>query len=147
MGYKFIYSSDIKIYRDRRKTLFEFAKQFYRYGQGRMNQILIEGILKNMPFLYPLFLLIYLLILLFLRKSWINTSPLLIYIIMGTIDAFYLSFKNKKNLIVQLPVIYAIMHISYALGMIGGLLMYFKKPQHEKNECNQVKIVTMKSLS
>ena len=67
-GYKFVYSPDIKIYRDRRKTLSGFVKQFYRYGQGRMKQIFIEGGIKNLQFLIPLVFLVYLLALIFIKK-------------------------------------------------------------------------------
>jgi succinoglycan biosynthesis protein ExoA len=58
-GYRFIYSPDVKIYRDRRKDLFAFIRQFYRYGKGRMGQIFIEGAIKNLPFFIPLSLLGY----------------------------------------------------------------------------------------
>jgi len=35
MGYKFIYSPDIKVYRNRRGALFAFVRQLYKYGRGR----------------------------------------------------------------------------------------------------------------
>lgn len=146
LGYKFIYSPDIKIYRDRRKTLFMLARQFYRYGQGRMNQVFIEGVLKNFQFFMPIFLLIYLLILPFVGNFWISFVPLFMYIILGIMDAAYLSFKNKKNLILQLPIIYMIMHISYALGMIGRLLLILAKTKYSRNNYKEVKVKKIKSF-
>lgn len=99
MGYKFIYSPELKIYRDRRKTLPAFIRQFYRYGHGRMDQIFIEGVLKNQQFFIPLFLPGYLFVLFFLKGFLIKFVPLFLYVFFSMADAFYLSIKNKKNLV------------------------------------------------
>ena len=121
MGYKFVYHPDITVYRDRRKTLFAFMKQFYRYGQGRMNQVFIEGIFKNLYFFMPVSLLIYFIILPFTKKSWGVSLPLLVYMFFAVIDAVYLSFKHRRNLVFVLPVLYLIMHISYGIGMLSAI--------------------------
>ena len=121
MGYKFIYSPDIKIYRDRRETLSAFAKQFYRYGQGRMKQIFIEGIWQNALFVVPLFLLSYIFSLPYSIKFRFRLVPLFVYVFFAIVDALYFSLKNKKNLTYVLPFTYIIMHISYAVGMLGCL--------------------------
>jgi GT2 family glycosyltransferase len=120
MGYKFIYSPEIKIYRDRRRNVFKFIKQFYSYGNGRLNQMNVEGVFKNIQFLLPLALLVYVISLFFLGNSWIFFIPLAIYLSLAVIDSIYLSLKNRKNLII-LPAVYFIMHFSYALGMLSGI--------------------------
>jgi len=124
MGYKFIYSPDIKIYRDRRKSVFEFIRQFYRYGQGRMNQIFVAGIKGNTQFFIPVFFFIYLLSTLFLKKYSISFLPLVAYLTLALIDTLYSIFIKKKNLLLLVP-IYILMHISYAMGMIRGLVLQF----------------------
>lgn len=117
-GYKFIYSPNIKIYRDRRRNIAAFIKQFYRYGQGRTKQIFIEGAFRSMHFFMPVFLVIYLLILPVIVKYRISFIPLFAYLFLATIDAVFVSFKNKKFLM-ALPLVYMIMHFSYGLGMLS----------------------------
>lgn len=142
MGYKFIYSPEVKIYRDRRKTITEFMKQFYRYGRGRMKQVLIEGTHGNLYFFLPIFLLAYLLSLPFIKGNWLAFTPLFIYMALAVIDAAYVSFKNRKLLVFELPLIYIIMHISYGAGMLIGLLKIFrpKKKRNETADCKVIKI-------
>jgi len=120
MGYTFIYSPDIKIYRDRRRNLLRFIKQFYSYGGGRLNQMKIEGVLKNIKFLIPLSFLIYSIFLFFLGTSWVFFIPLIVYISLAVIDSLYLSVKHRKNLLI-LPAIYLVMHFSYAFGMLSEI--------------------------
>ncbi|MFC1514910.1 glycosyltransferase [Candidatus Omnitrophota bacterium] len=122
IGYKFVYSPEVKVYRDRRKTVFAFARQFCRYGKGRMKQIFIEGALENIQFFLPVVFIVYFLVLPLLRHSWPAFIPLFTYIFLALIDAFYLSFKNKRNLAWGLPFIYVVMHVSYGIGMLGALL-------------------------
>lgn len=125
-GYKFIYSPDLKIYRSRRNNLLAFIKQFYKYGQGRMNQIFTESCFKNLQFFLPLFFLFYLVILPVIGRYLVSFIPFLAYISLGIADAAYISFKNKKNLIFLLPLIYMIMHLSYGAGMLNALAHRFR---------------------
>jgi succinoglycan biosynthesis protein ExoA len=130
-GYRFIYSPDLKIYRDRRETIGEFLKQFYRYGQGRMDQIFIEGVFKNWLFFIPTFLLVYLFGLPLLRDGWVSLIPLFIYIFLAITDAVHLSFKNRTNAVFKLPLLYMLMHLSYASGMINRLFFFMAKRQKD----------------
>jgi hypothetical protein len=145
MGYKFIYTPDIKIYRDRRKDLPGFMKQFYKYGQGRMNQISIEGFSGNLPFLIPVLLSIYLLALPFIYNSPGALVPLFFYGALGVIDAAMLSFKYKKFLIIWLPFLYLLMHISYAAGIISGACHCVTRNNGVKNN-REYSIVKIKEL-
>lgn len=117
-GYKFVYSPDIKVYRDRRKTLVGFSKQFLIYGRGRMSQIFIEGWLKNIYFFMPVLFFIYLFSLIFLHNFY-YLIPLLIYSISAFCSAIGYAINRKDiALIVLLPLAYLTMHIFYGLGMI-----------------------------
>jgi len=142
MGYQFIYSPEVKIYRDRRKTIAGFFKQFHRYGKGRMKQILIEGVHGDLHFFLPIFLLGYFLFLPFMRGNWLVLIPLFIYVAFALIDAAYISFKNKKLLVLELPLIYIIMHISYGAGMLIGLFKISspKKRRREASDCKVIEI-------
>lgn len=142
MGYHFIYSPEVKIYRDRRKTIAGFIKQFHRYGRGRMRQVLIEGVHGDLHFFLPIFLLGYFLFLPFIRGNWLVLIPLFIYVAFALIDAAYISFKNKKPLVLELPLIYIIMHISYGTGMLMGLFKISspKKRRREAGDCKVIEI-------
>lgn len=146
MGYKFIYSPDIRIYRDRRSNIFKFIRQFYCYGQGRLNQINIEGALNNLQFLIPLFFLLYFISLFFVGNSRIVFIPFIVYIVLAAIDSIYLSSKNKKNLII-LPAIYLIMHFSYACGMLSGICKNITKKKTNVIPKVNYKIVYIKEIT
>jgi len=132
LGYKFVYSPHLRIWRNRRTSLLEFIRQFYRYGQGRMGQIFVEGVfLKNLCFFVPTLLLLYFLSLPFLPKSPLFILPMFLYFCLAVIDAAYLSFKNKRNLVFILPLLYLAMHLSYGAGMPGGLFSRFGAIRNE----------------
>lgn len=148
MGYRFVYNPGIKIYRDRRKTLFTFAKQFYRYGQGRMKQVFIEGFLANFLFFLPLFLLAYIFVLLYLKRSWINFTPLFLYIMLGVTDAIYTSFKNRRALLsFILPAVYITMHVSYSAGMLVSIYNHLFRRDNSTRWRDNCKIVYIKEFN
>ena len=144
-GYEFIYSPDIKIYRDRRKNLLKFMKQFYSYGQGRLNQMKIEGVFNNLQFLIPLFFLLYTISLFFIGHSRIIFIPFVVYIVLAVADSVHLSFKNKKNLLI-LPAIYLIMHFSYACGMLSGIFKNISRKRKNVAKEKDFKIIHIKEI-
>jgi len=146
MGYKFIYSPDIRIYRDRRSDILKFIKQFYSYGQGRLNQIRIEGLFNNLKFLIPMFFLFYFISLFFTGNLGMVFIPLIIYISLAVIDSGYLSLKNKKNLII-LPAVYLIMHFSYACGMLSGIYKSIARKRAKVSPKVNHKIVHIKEIA
>lgn len=147
MGHRFIYSPEIKVYRDRRKNLFGFMRQFYRYGCGRMNQVFVEGPAGNLLFFMPVFFLMYLFALLFVKRAMFNFIPLISYVTLGVADAAYISVKTRKNLILALPLVYAIMHISYGAGMIAEAFQRFGIFRSRKNPLSQnVKVEVWKDF-
>lgn len=145
-GLKFIYSPDAKIYRDRRKTAAAFMKQFYQYGRGRMRQVSIEGLSKNFLFLLPVFFLFYLTTFAFVKGIWVRLVPLFIYLFIGIIDSIYLSFLNKRVLVFSLPLLYFLMHLSYALGMVSEFIRLLIRSRPDKKDGIAVKVRKIKSL-
>ena len=146
MGYIFIYSPDIRIDRDRRSDIFKFIRQFYCYGRGRLNQINIEGVFNNLQFLIPLFFLFYIIFLFFAGNSWLIFVPLNLYIVLAVIDSIYLSLKNKKNLVI-LPIIYLVMHFSYACGILSGIFRNIIQKKIIRTTKLSSKIVYIKELA
>jgi len=141
LGYKLIYSPRINIYRSRRGTLFAFIRQFFGYGRGRKEQITIEGLLSNLQFFIPVTFFVYLLVIPFLRNIPLWYVPLSLYIFLALVDSFYLSFKNKRVLFFILPLLYMVMHISYAAGMLLGIV---RKTKRHKSDCEIVHLKRFK---
>ena len=126
-GHRFVYSPELKIYRDRRATLGGFLRQFFRYGQGRASQIFIEGARGNLQFLMPLFLLTYLFILPLIKGLAVSFGPLFMYLLLGVADAIYCGCQNKNIFAPALPFLYMMMHISYAAGMCSRIILSGRK--------------------
>jgi cellulose synthase/poly-beta-1,6-N-acetylglucosamine synthase-like glycosyltransferase len=127
--YKIIYSPDVVVYREMRDSFPFFIKRFYRYGGGRAKQVLFDSLKDNILFFLPLFLLLYLFILVFVRNNFYY-FPLLVYFCCGVVFSLRVVFKFKNIWIIFiLPVISFLIHLSYAIGFIWGVIKYliFKK--------------------
>ena len=120
-NFKLASDPNIKIYHKRRPNLNSFVKQIYFYGKVRPS--ISKNFLTSI-FIMPALFFVYLLILPFL--FFINKFfllPLIIYILASIFFSAYESIKNKSLLsFVSLPFIYLIMHISYGIGSITGLI-------------------------
>jgi cellulose synthase/poly-beta-1,6-N-acetylglucosamine synthase-like glycosyltransferase len=128
-GYKIAYSPNIVIYHRRRPNLKLFFKQFFKYGKVRVEKESIVGEKINLLFFLPSSFLIYLILLPLL--TWINKMfliPIIIYLFIAIIFSLLYSIKRKNPLILLvLPFIYLIQHISYGSGLIKGLLNKYLK--------------------
>lgn len=121
MGHMCMYDPAITAYRARRKTMRAFITQFYKYGHGRMRQIMHEGVRDNMCFLLPVLFLCYLIVLACIRQYWWAYIPLELYGFLAFFDAGSFAKKHRDILaIIILPCIYIMMHGAYALGMVGA---------------------------
>jgi len=146
-GYIFIYSPELRIYRDRRKTLLEFARQFYRYGQGRMNQIFIEGVFRNLQFFIPFLLMAYFLTALFILKDfWVRFGLLFIYVLFSLADSLCISVKNNRNLVFVLPFLYFSMHMSYAVGMLSAVFKKALRLNFNLRKENEIEVIRLKEM-
>lgn len=145
-GYRFIYSPGLKIYRDRRKTLAAFVRQFYRYGQGRMAQVFTEGAFKNLQFFAPFLFLMYLLTLPFINDFRTKFILLFLYVFFGLTDALYASIKRRKNLVFILPALCFIMHMSYAAGMFFAVFRNAASQNFSAAREADVKIMRLKQF-
>lgn len=119
-GYKLIYQPQVVVFRPRRQKLRELLRAFFYYGRGRMEQIRIEGVVPSLPFLAPLMLLIYLVVLYFYHPRLLFL-PLALYtgLAFGSALAFA-GGRKKPYLAVFLPLLFFLAHLCYALGFIKG---------------------------
>lgn len=121
-GYWFVYHPDIKIFRDRRRNVAAFSEQFFRYGQGRMQQVFIEKSFFNSCFVATVSFSLYLIILVFCHTFY-YFLPLFLYLLAALISAARSVAREKRiSLFFLLPGIYLTMHISYAGGMLWRAL-------------------------
>jgi len=125
-GYRFIYDPDLVVYRSRRRHLKDFIVQLFRYGRGRGQQTLIEGLsLSTFSFLLPLLFLIYLPLVFLMKTPWF-LIPLGVYILGALASA--LSFARAEGrpiFLVLLPFLYILMHLSYGAGILWGLARHY----------------------
>jgi GT2 family glycosyltransferase len=147
MGYKFIYSPELKIYRDRRKTPAEFAGQFHRYGRGRMEQVFLEKGSENPQFIALFFLPLCFLVIFFMNGFWVKFILLFLYMFLGMADAFRLSVRNKKNMVFILPGLYFIMHTAYYTGMWSAVLKKIPGLSFRGARRDEFKTIVLKALS
>lgn len=121
-GCKIIYNPNVIVYREMKDSLFDFAKRFFRYGRGRAKQILSESLQLNFVYLLPVGFLLYLVGLIFIRHTY---YPVVLWLYIATAygSSFLIAWKEKRIILfLLLPVIYLVMHLSYALGIVFGLI-------------------------
>ena len=121
-GFKLVYKKELYIHRNHRKSLSDLARQFHHYGIGRMKQILYNGSIEDLIFIFPAAFLFYSISLFFFNPEWFLT-PLFLYFILSFATSWKASFKyGRPSLIFTLPVIFFVIHISYALGIVDEFL-------------------------
>lgn len=130
-GYLLKFNKNLFIYRNQRKNLLALSKQFYHYGKGRMKQIKKKIIFQDFILFAPIAFGIYLLTLVIFHPLW-YILPFLIYFLLGFATAMKASMKYKKpSLLLTMPMLFPIVHLSYAAGMVNELLT--KPNQNKKN--------------
>ncbi len=124
-GFKVAYSPHIISYNKRRPNFSALSRQVFNYGRVRPQKESFVETLKKPFFLVPSLFLIYLLILptLFVINS-LFILPLLLYILLSLSFSLYEGIKNKSlTAIFMLPLIFLVIHLSYGVGFIYGLLL------------------------
>jgi len=144
-GYGLKYNEKLFIYRENRKNILSLAKQFHHYGVGRMKQILINFIPEDILFIIPIGFLIYLITLIFFHPLW-SIFPLFLYFILGMATSLKASIKFKKpDLLVTMLLIFPIVHISYAIGLLHELL--FKGNSEKRKNSNVGRVTKITKLA
>lgn len=123
-GFRVAYDPKIFIFHRRRETIADFAKQIFGYGLTRPKKESLMQTAKHPSFLVPPFFTLYL-ALFSILSLWnsIFIIPLALYLALLIIFSVYEAIKNKDiSSMFILPFIFFVIHISYGLGFIHGLL-------------------------
>lgn len=144
-GFDCIYHPGIIVYRPRRENLSQILQAFFSYGRGRMEQIRIEGVWLNLPLLLPLFFLFYFISLLFFQNQFMFL-PLILYFFLAFNSALGFAIRRKKlYLTILVPVLFLAGHLTYAVGLLNGLITNLRK-KRKRIKKMRVKIVKIKNL-
>lgn len=144
-GKKFFYDPELKVHRKQRKNLFLFAKQFYKYGYGRVEHLTIRPSSFSPVFMIPLLFTIYLATLILLtalqKMLILYTIPLLLYAVaaFGSAAKIALTEKNAKSLLVT-SFLFLVVHSSYGIGMITSLLKFRKEERPKEVKITKIKL-------
>ena len=145
-GYDCLYLPSLYVFKPRRKSFYAILKTFFNYGRGRMENMRIVGATINSPALPPLLLLFYLLSLFFIRVWWF-LIPILVYFGLGFASALGFAIRMKKPyLAFFLPPFILLVHLSYAIGLLYGLVTDLKKKKRISAH-KKVEIVFLKKFN
>ena len=133
-GTKVCYHPDLKIHRSHRENYGDFYKQMFNYGRGRAEQTKISP--KSfkpsllLPIVFPFYLFLSLAIMLMggviQLPLWLPAVhlPLLMYLAFMLIALGQARVRGRE--IGHFPLLFFLMHISYGLGFVKGLLFSLK---------------------
>jgi len=122
---------DIKIKYIVRSSIKKTARMFFQYGIFKPLVNKKIGRISTLRQLFPLFFIIYLLLLIisifiFSAKQWIvMLFPLILYVIMNILFSLKSALSaGKPGVFFYLIYIFFIIHISYGLGYLRGIIIF-----------------------
>lgn len=120
--YRLFYDPDIYVYRSMKHNFFDFFKQIFTYGRGRMEQTLVNPVFIKPYHFVPLGFLTYLFLLPFLG-FYLAYFPLLLYVALNLIFSIQIALK-RLNFAFLFPMIFVFFngHLAYGLGSLWGLI-------------------------
>jgi len=122
-GWKLIHDPGLSVFRSQRRSLAAFIRQLFGYGRGRAQQVLLGGGNRPAPYV-PAVFLVYLLSLPFLHGI-VYSIPLLCYLTMCVAGAVHAGVEKRDPLpALLLPLVFALLHLSYGAGLAWGLIRY-----------------------
>lgn len=135
LGFKTAYTPKIIAYQKRRDTTKDLAKQVFNYGRVRPLFESFITTLKKPIFLIPSLFLIYILFLpTLVFLNYLFLAPLILYIIISLVMGFITAIKNNEpNVVFLMPYIFFIIHFSYGIGFISGLVQKIKYANYFKH--------------
>ncbi|MCX7770584.1 MAG: glycosyltransferase [Proteobacteria bacterium] len=138
-GMKMVYDPDAVVIRMPRKTLKSFIKQIFNYGRGRGEQTFFYPKSFNILNFLPLLFLIYFMIAII--KGGYLLIPIIVYFTILFIDAFIKAFKENDFRYICIPFTTFLLHVTYGIGLIYGLLRApFKKVNDGELRIEYIKI-------
>ncbi|MFW7431951.1 glycosyltransferase family 2 protein [Vagococcus carniphilus] len=129
-GYKLFYTNKIKSYQYIRPTLRKMISQKYGNGYWIGRTLFVQpkclSIFHFVPFLFLVALIISIITLLLFDSIILLFLVLGSYLIFCLVSMFINIIRQKKMRFLLLPIIFFILHISYGLGTVNGLLIALK---------------------
>ncbi|MFX0135400.1 MAG: glycosyltransferase [Candidatus Hodarchaeota archaeon] len=120
-GYNLYFVPDPLVFHHRKNSLEQFSKQFFHYGISRM-----RSMLTNIEYADPL--IIFFLSLFLITPIFVLFYPLLsllfivIYLLVVKFIGLNRALKKRRNiLLLIIPLLFLIEHLSYAGGLLWGL--------------------------
>ena len=137
-GNRLVYDPRGAVYRSRRRSLWAFCYQAFRYGRGRARQIKVYPCLSDIIHLAPAFFVIYLLALLGLVLARLPQLPgylipaaaplgLFILLALGT-GASAASWHRRFMDAFKVPILIFYRHFFYGLGLFAGFFTSIPTP-------------------
>ena len=129
-GLKLIHDPDIFVYRSQRKTLLAFVRQVLNYGRGRMEQTILYPASFSLTHFIPLLFLLYCIGLIVMLNPYLSI-PLVFYFFvvifysLKAVSGSMFSPLKKLRTFFMISLLFPIMHLSYAAGMMLGIMRFF----------------------
>lgn len=121
-GYKLLFINDIPVWHHRRDTVKRFAKQFFRYGMGRMRSMLTNRryaskgaiALLSLSLFFPFFIWYF---------PLYATFVFVFYLFLIFAIGFKAVLKTKeKRFFLLVPSLFIVEHFSYLFGLLYGVV-------------------------
>lgn len=128
-GYKILLSPEIKSYYYSRDSLKKLWKQYFQYGFWKVKVMQKHGKTASIRHLVPMSFVLtnvlgFLLGMFFKPIFILWIIELVTYLLGDLIFSFKVS-KGEKGVLKYVPVIFPILHISYGIGFLEGLLVFY----------------------
>ena len=144
-GFGLIYDPRGAVTRHRRKSLWAFCYQAFRYGRGRARQIKVYPCLSDLVHLVPLFFLFYLAALalpwaadlsncpfLSVLRTWLGWSPFLLFALGAVGTGISAASWHRRFLdSVKVPFLILLRHCFYGAGLFAGFFSPIPRPPQE----------------
>ncbi|MBS5886399.1 MAG: glycosyltransferase family 2 protein [Clostridium sp.] len=129
-GYKILLSPKIKSTYYGRASFAKLWKQYYQYGFWKVRVIQKHNRPASIRHLIPMLFTLYLLVggtISVFSKSirWIFLSILALYVFLDLLFSMKLSCKSKLKYLGYISVCFPILHLSYGIGFLFGILNFY----------------------
>ncbi len=129
-GHRAVYNPKLVIARPHRSSIARFVQQMLSYGKGRMQHIVIRPSFANTMYLLPVAFVAYLVSLPFVMSiAGLSTQlllyllPMMAYVLGITVSSLRIIAEERDlNSVLIVPLLFPIVHLSYALGLVWGLI-------------------------
>lgn len=121
-GGRLLHDPQLAVGRSQRPTLAAFARQMFRYGQGRARQTRLAGVSGLMPFT-PLAFILYLLTLpLIVSPLW--RLPLVGYVLACLLCGLKEALHTREpRFALLVPPLFPLLHLANGVGLAAGFLL------------------------